>query len=334
MDAKDATDGAVDDLDGLAALAERLTTAAFTLAAVVGALAHAQADPDVVLTDERGEVLAASGLARPRQEGGWRLAPVLADLARSAAAPATRLLVPLQDAAAAAQGRGGWAEHDLATKIALGRSSGMGGRVMMTEFVPHLGDLADRLAAPSAAALDVGVGVGEMAVAWAQTQPFLRVVGIDIAEDVLAVARATVAERGLRDRVEIRRQDVAMLAEVEAFEMAWLPATYLSQDDVIKALPRLYTALRPGGWLIAGARWSAWTRAGGSRRGVADCLGGDVFLDRDRGRTSTPRGRVRPDPRDATTPPRARDHRGTPPRLTTPDNCSRCCVLPLVRRPL
>ena len=99
-----------------------------------------------------------------------------------------RLAATLRWAAAAAEGRVDWAEQDLGTKAALGRGSSLAGRVCVRVLAPRLGDLAERLATPGAVALDVGTGVGEFAVALALAAPSLRVVGIDVLDDVLAEA--------------------------------------------------------------------------------------------------------------------------------------------------
>jgi hypothetical protein len=119
--------------------------------------------------------------------------------------------------------------------------------------------------------LDVGTGVGEIAVALAEAVPSLHVVGLDILDDVLAAARIRVVERGLADRIMLRRQDVATLTDIEAFDLAHLPAYFVPEDAVLAALPRIRTALRPGGWIFIpvredpGASWRARSPAGSTR---------------------------------------------------------------------
>ncbi len=129
--------------------------------------------------------------------------------------------------------------------------SGPAGQTFVTQLAPRLGDLADRLAAPGAAVLDIGTGVGEIAAALAEASPSLRVIGIDVLDDVLDVARCTVAERGLSERISLRHQDVATLDEVAAYDLVYLPTYFLPEDAVVAALPRIHAALRPGGWLVA-----------------------------------------------------------------------------------
>jgi predicted O-methyltransferase YrrM len=259
------------DVEGAARLLGELADGAFALAAVAAALRPGE--PDVVLDDAPGSVLGALGLAAPRDGHGWALTPAMAAIAaRNGPYVAGRYTALLRWAAAAAEGRPGWAEQDGATKSALGRASGRGGSAIVNDLAPRLGDLAARLARPGTAALDVGTGVAELAVGLAEAAPALRVVGIDVLDDVLAVARRTVADCGLADRVELRRQDVATLAEVHAFDLAYLPAHFVAVAAVEAALPRIMVALRPGGWLVVPVRQgdgtelaatvTAWTYAG------------------------------------------------------------------------
>ncbi len=268
------TDTDREQADGVEEVARRigeLTDAAFALAAVADALHRDASDRE--LTEEHGRVLAELGMAARSAAGGWAFVPPLADVpGRIRRALAQRVEVNLRRAGAAAAGRLAWAEQDLDLKVTLGHLSGPAGQAFVTQVAPRLGDLADRLTAPGAAALDVGTGVGEIAVALAQASPFLRVVGIDVLDDVLDVARRTVAEHGLADRISLRCQDVAALGDVDAYDLAYLPAYFVPEDAVTAALPRLLTALRPGGWLVVGAHpeaesplgravW-AWRQAG------------------------------------------------------------------------
>jgi protein-L-isoaspartate O-methyltransferase len=241
--------------DELAQLVGELTESTVALAALAGALRHH--DPGMVLDDRHGRVLAALGLATPA-DGGWRLTPAAASVAAWAGREyAARFTATLRWAVAAAEGRVEWVEQDMGTKAALGRGSSLAGPVFVEVLAPRLGDLADRLAAGDAAALDVGTGVGEIAVALAEAAPSLRVVGIDVLDDVLAAARGRVVERGVAGRVVLRHQDVATLADVEAFDLAYLPAYFVPEDAVVAALPRIRTALRPGGWIFVPVRDSA-----------------------------------------------------------------------------
>lgn len=100
--------------------------------------------------------------------------------------------------------------------------------------------------------LDVGTGVAGIALEAAERCPDLRVVGIDIWEPSLALARRNVAESRFVDRVEIRQQDVTQLAEEATFSLVWLPAPFLPRSVLELALDAVFRVLAPGGHLIVG----------------------------------------------------------------------------------
>ena len=100
--------------------------------------------------------------------------------------------------------------------------------------------------------LDVGAGVGLLAVSAANVWPAASIVGIDVWEPSLERARANVGGAGLDERITLRDQDLTALDDVDAFDCAWIP-TFFLPDDVLKTgLARVMRALRPGGWVVLG----------------------------------------------------------------------------------
>ena len=63
-----------------------------------------------------------------------------------------------------------------------------------------MGDLASRLAAPGARMLDIGTGVGALAVGFGEAFPQLHVPGIDVLDRALGRARQTLAASGVAAR--------------------------------------------------------------------------------------------------------------------------------------
>jgi SAM-dependent methyltransferase len=112
-------------------------------------------------------------------------------------------------------------------------------------------DLAAMMTRPGAL-LDVGTGVGWLAIEAARTWPEWRVVGIDLWETSLCLARDNVARNGLANRIELRAQAVERLDDENVFTLAWLPGAFLSSEVVTVALDRILHALVPGGWLVFG----------------------------------------------------------------------------------
>ena len=100
--------------------------------------------------------------------------------------------------------------------------------------------------------LDVGSGIGLLAVAAAGVWPQATVVGIDVWGPSLEAAAANVRVAGLDDRIVLRDQDVAALDDSDAYDCAWFPTFFVTEPVLEAAMPRLYRALRPGGWLVLG----------------------------------------------------------------------------------
>jgi protein-L-isoaspartate O-methyltransferase len=100
--------------------------------------------------------------------------------------------------------------------------------------------------------LDVGTGVGLLAVAAASVWPGAKVVGIDRWEPSLVRARANVTHAGLDDRITLREQDLIDLDDVDQFDCEWVPTFFLTEAALTEALPRLRRALRADGWVVLG----------------------------------------------------------------------------------
>ncbi|HUQ39002.1 MAG TPA: class I SAM-dependent methyltransferase [Acidimicrobiales bacterium] len=149
-------------------------------------------------------------------------------------------------------GAPGWAIQDDETLLAQGRASAMAGRMMAAMVVPSLDGLAERFA-DGGQFLDVGVGVAGLSAAFCEMVPTARVLGIDVMPRVLDLARRTIAEHDLGDRLDVQLVGVEELDEHGRFDLAWMPAPFLPQVVFGPGLRRVHDALRPGGWLIVGA---------------------------------------------------------------------------------
>lgn len=135
---------------------------------------------------------------------------------------------------------------------------------VLPRFLPQLEGLAARLDAPGAAFLDVGTGVGRLAIGMARKWTSLRVVGLDVWAPSLALARTNVAGAGLEARIELREQPGEELPDEGAFDLAWLPAPFVPPHALGRLVERAHRALKPGGWLLFAA-----ARPGDDLRGAA-----------------------------------------------------------------
>ena len=98
--------------------------------------------------------------------------------------------------------------------------------------------------------LDVGTGVGAIALEAAARCPALHVVGLDIWDPALALARENVAASPYSSRIEIRKQSITELDEEAAYSLAFLAAPFMNRDLVEAALDRLAVAIAAGGYLV------------------------------------------------------------------------------------
>jgi methylase of polypeptide subunit release factors len=158
----------------------------------------------------------------------------------------------LQAAALAAGSFQGWAVHGESTLTAQGRASGSA-VVLFARFVlPHYSGLVERLAEPGARMLDVGTGIGALAIGCAQAFPQVHVTGIDVLARVLDIARSHVRASPVASRIELRQQNVAELTETARYDLAWIPAPFVPEPAFSAGVARMVAALRPGGVLMVG----------------------------------------------------------------------------------
>jgi precorrin-6B methylase 2 len=143
----------------------------------------------------------------------------------------------------------GWHYTDAEILAAQGIGSGQGVRMMARFLFPQLEGLEERARGPWTF-LDVGAGVGGIAIEMCRAFPTVRVVGLEPAEAPLAAARRNVAEASLTDRIELRPQRVEEVTDVAAFDLVWLPQVFLPSDVLRRALGAVWTALQPGGWIL------------------------------------------------------------------------------------
>jgi len=218
--------------------------AAWSLAAL--ALA-ARGDGPPELTAAARALLAATGLT------GTTGQPLPGPGTSTARQIASQAAAPLHQASALLSGTGiGWCTQNDEALLAQGHASAQAARPFAQVLLPGMGDLAGRLASPGARMLDIGTGVGALAVAFARAFPQLHVLGIDVLDRALDLARQTVATSGVAARVRVRQQDVADFADDAGFDLAFLPAPFIAQPALHRGLPRVAAALRPGGWLMVG----------------------------------------------------------------------------------
>ncbi len=230
--------------DGLTPLIRRLNQSLLSLAAIGGALklqgAGLEAHPAVA--DEMAAALIAMG------------APTVTNLSPDETAQGLGLIrtffIEARDLLEAPDRAPGWTYEDPAILQGIGSSSaGMVER--MTRLADERPWLAELLARKGAV-LDIGTGVGGVALAAAGAWPAKTVLGIDLWAPSLVLAEQNRTGHSCAGRVAFRNQALQDFADTDAFDLIWLPTPFISGDVVMQALPSLLRALRPGGGIIAG----------------------------------------------------------------------------------
>jgi hypothetical protein len=158
--------------------------------------------------------------------------------------------VAFLDAARAAAPRAGWDHTDKTLLQAQGDASAGLAPMLKMNVIPSMGDLASRLERPDARFLDVGVGVGSLAIAMCRAFPQIRVVGVDSYDLSLSMARENVARAGLEGRIDLVKSTIESLTNEKTFDLAWLPTFFIADALLPAATARVHAALRPGGWIL------------------------------------------------------------------------------------
>lgn len=104
---------------------------------------------------------------------------------------------------------------------------------------------------PRGRVLDVGTGTGAAAfAAAARLGPNGRVLGVDVAEDMLAQARASIARKGITT-IELRMEDAQALSCPDAtFDAVLCASAIYCMDDMRASLREWRRVLRPGGVVV------------------------------------------------------------------------------------
>jgi hypothetical protein len=219
------------------ALALRLLSQAETLAALVARLkvdaAGELGDPEVTGQLDRVVDLIGATLLRFGLEERERATVI---------GHATTMLRQAIDLIDDPVRRGGWYYTDPQILQGQGASS-----VLIAQLMACAGIGSD-----DARILDVGTGVGVLAMAFCRTFASSTVVGIDTWELSLELARQNVAAAGLESRITLRPTPVEVFKDDDGFDLVWMPAMFLSRGILEDAVAHAVAAMRPNAQLVMG----------------------------------------------------------------------------------
>jgi hypothetical protein len=148
-------------------------------------------------------------------------------------------------------GDAGWTADDLDLVVAQGRGSVSAATAVGEGLLPQMPAAHDAFLAGRGRFLDVGVGIGAVAVTLCSMYPGTTAVGLDVLAPVLDLARVELAATGMSDRVELRLQSVADLRDREEYDLVWLPQAFIPRSALVAGLAAVHRALRPDRWLVA-----------------------------------------------------------------------------------
>ena len=99
--------------------------------------------------------------------------------------------------------------------------------------------------------LDVATGTGDLAIAMARRIRDVQVLGVDLSEQMLAVARRKIEARGLGGRIVLDRGDAERLAVADAsVDVATVAFGVRNFGDLGAGLRELARTIKPGGKVV------------------------------------------------------------------------------------
>lgn len=100
--------------------------------------------------------------------------------------------------------------------------------------------------------MDVATGTGDLAIAMAKRVDRTQILGIDLSEEMLAVARRKVEKQGLEERIMLEKGDAENLTMVttESIDAATVAFGVRNFENIERGLSEIYRTLKPGGKLV------------------------------------------------------------------------------------
>ena len=100
--------------------------------------------------------------------------------------------------------------------------------------------------------MDVATGTGDLAIAMAKRVDRTQILGVDLSEEMLAVARRKVEKQGLEERIMLEKGDAENLDMVssESIDAATVAFGVRNFENIERGLSEIYRTLKPGGKLV------------------------------------------------------------------------------------
>ncbi|MBQ3174209.1 MAG: bifunctional demethylmenaquinone methyltransferase/2-methoxy-6-polyprenyl-1,4-benzoquinol methylase UbiE [Alistipes sp.] len=100
--------------------------------------------------------------------------------------------------------------------------------------------------------MDVATGTGDLAIAMAKRVDRTHILGIDLSEEMLAVARRKIEKQGLEERITLEKGDAENLDMVEdgTIDAATVAFGVRNFENMERGLSEIYRTLKVGGKLV------------------------------------------------------------------------------------
>lgn len=100
--------------------------------------------------------------------------------------------------------------------------------------------------------MDVATGTGDLAIAMAKRVDRTQILGVDLSEEMLAVARRKIEKQGLEERIMLEKGDAENLTMVasESIDAVTVAFGVRNFENIERGLSELYRTLKPGGKLV------------------------------------------------------------------------------------
>ena len=100
--------------------------------------------------------------------------------------------------------------------------------------------------------MDVATGTGDLAIAMAKRVDRTQILGVDLSEEMLAVARRKVEKQGLEERIMLAKGDAENFDMVtsESIDAATVAFGVRNFENIERGLKEIYRTLKPGGKLV------------------------------------------------------------------------------------
>ncbi len=100
-------------------------------------------------------------------------------------------------------------------------------------------------------ALDIATGTGDVAVMYAEKDPEVEVIGLDLSANMLDYGRQKAEKKGLSDRITFTQGDAENLPfDDESFDLASVSFGVRNFEHLEKGLAEIYRVLKPGQPLV------------------------------------------------------------------------------------